>query len=89
MSLAVSPSPFRAGGAFRLTLERRGELAVEVLDAVGRRVRQVFHGELPAGTSTLRWDGRDALGAPQPAGVYFVRVWADGGQLAKTVVLLR
>jgi len=51
-------------------------------------VRQSFHVELDAGQNPLHWDGRDATGVPQPAGVHFVRAWIRGSQLAKAVVLL-
>lgn len=87
--LNVSPNPFRPGGALRLELERGGELTVEILDLAGRRVRQIFHGELPAGGTSLSWDGRDAVGVRQPGGVYYARAWSGGAQIAKTLVLMR
>jgi len=49
-----------------------------VLDATGRRVRDLLHENQAAGTRVIRWDGRDQAGARVPAGVYFVRLEAEG-----------
>jgi flagellar basal-body rod modification protein FlgD len=53
-------------------------LTVEVLDAEGRRVRELAVGARSAGTHTVTWDGRDAGGRALPAGTYFYRVTAAG-----------
>jgi flagellar basal-body rod modification protein FlgD len=50
---------------------------VRVLDAGGRIVR-VLRGERQAGASVVRWDGVDANGLRQPAGLYRIAVDAVG-----------
>lgn len=58
---------------------------IEVFDLAGA-VR--FHAELPGGTRSLRWNGRDTDGRELPRGVYFVRrSW--GAQRQQTRVVLR
>ena len=42
-------------------------------------------GSLPTGGNTWEWDGRDDLGANQPKGDYYVRIWADDGAIASAV----
>jgi flagellar hook assembly protein FlgD len=50
-------------------------------------VRQLYSGRLGEGTSTLQWDGRDALGNRVPAGLYLARVRA-GMHEARTKLVL-
>ncbi len=77
------PNPFRT----RLTVPVSApeDVAVEVLDVTGRRVRRL---EAPAGTTAVEWDGRDARGRATAAGVYFVRM-AGEGDAPRRVVKLR
>lgn len=76
--LALSPNPARGNAWIALRLERAAEVRVAVLDASGRRVRDLLRGSLPAGPRMVRWDGRDESGVQSPAGVYFIRLEAEG-----------
>ena len=49
-----------------------------LFDAGGRRVRTLWHGALPRGLTSFRWDGRDEHGVELRAGAYFLRLAADG-----------
>ena len=85
-------NPVRAGEGVSLTLDARGAGSgeLQILDPTGRLVRAI---ELPAGAAgrvpgvTLRWDGRDAAGAPAPAGVYLLRLSTPQAPRAKLVVI--
>jgi hypothetical protein len=79
IALSAYPNPFNPRVTVKVDLGSAAIVAVDVLDARGRRVRQLHSGRLPAGASELTWDGRDALGRPQAAGVYFVRVSGENG----------
>lgn len=72
------PDPVRDLGAFSLTSRRAGMLRVDVLDASGRAVRQLFSARVAAGerhTFELRTGSL-------PAGVYYMR--ARDGQSETT-----
>ena len=73
-ALRAYPNPVR--GALTIEAPTAGA-AVEVFDAVGRRVARLTAG--PGGQA--RWDAQSA-----PAGVYFVRV-PDGGPTTQVVVV--
>jgi hypothetical protein len=62
---------------------------VDVLDAQGRSVRQVFRGRLPTGTHRLQWDARDATGAALPAGICFPRAWGVDVEARRKIVVMR
>jgi flagellar basal-body rod modification protein FlgD len=55
-----------------------GEVSVEVLDAQGRRVRQMSLGPRAAGAQAVEWDGADDQGQRVAPGTYFYRVSAAG-----------
>jgi photosystem II stability/assembly factor-like uncharacterized protein len=80
--LAVRPNPARDRAVLHLAPRAAGRVDVEVLDALGRRVRTVT-ADLPAGPSALPLDVRGL--AP---GAYLVRVRGAGGaqQVRLTVV---
>ena len=62
-------------------------MSLAVLDVAGRAVRRIFDGVLPAGEHTQRWDLRDASGSAVRAGLYFVRLEADGRGLSQRLVV--
>jgi hypothetical protein len=84
---AVSPNP--SAGRFALRLDRPHAMTVEasVRDLQGRTVRRVLpKAVLPAGSSTLEWDGRDEQGLATPAGVYWIEVRGDARRLTRKLV---
>lgn len=83
------PNPSHGPVSLALALLERGEVAAEVLDVGGRRVRTLLAGTLAAGRHALRWDGTRADGTRAAAGVYFVRVRANRVTLARAVTLAR
>jgi len=43
---------------------------VAVVDVLGRQIRLLQDGLLPAGSHSVQWDGRDQQGANMPSGLY-------------------
>ena len=68
---APYPNPFNPSCTLQFNLPAAGPAAVAVFDARGRRVRQLWQGQAPSGTTRLQWQGTDQNGQPQPAGMYF------------------
>jgi len=54
----------------------------------GRRLRELASGIRPAGEQSLTWDLRDDRGAAVGAGLYFVRLEADGRTITRKVATL-
>lgn len=88
VQLSVFPNPFSAGGPGGVTLTLSGgapgRSEVTICDAAGRLVRRLA--EVTTAESRLAWDGRDDLGAPAPAGVYFVTVRGASHGSARVVL---
>ncbi|MBC7185804.1 MAG: T9SS type A sorting domain-containing protein [Calditrichaeota bacterium] len=68
------PNPFIGATTISFRLATTDQIAVEVYDVAGRKVRTLAEGLQADGWHQLRWDGRDARGVPLPAGVYFCRL---------------
>lgn len=74
VSLTASPNPFNPRTKIAFTLPRAGDAVLAVYDLAGRRVATLVEGPLPAGPTSLDWDGRDDAGRVQPSGVYLVHL---------------
>ncbi|MBD3163185.1 MAG: hypothetical protein GF346_12040 [Candidatus Eisenbacteria bacterium] len=85
MALDAHPRPYRQG-SMRIDYATAGGLGGEAApahvtlhDASGRLVRRLVRDHRGPGHHTTHWDGRNDLGEPVPAGIYFLRS-ASGGQ---------
>ena len=85
----TAPVPNPAPGAVALSLDipAAGELAVDVLDAQGRRIATLERGNAGPGRRTITWSGRTGRGHRAAPGAYFVRARMAGRQTATRVVL--
>lgn len=82
----VSPNPSRGTTLVRFELASESEVALEVHDVRGARVRTLASGRRGAGAYDVAWDGRDDEGRPLPAGVYLARLRAGAeASVAKIV----
>ncbi len=83
-----APNPFRDATKMVFEMPRSGDYELVVYDVTGRRVRG-FRGSASAGQNAVRWDGRDAQGAPVASGVYYYRVETASGAVTSRMVLVR
>ena len=83
------PNPFNPAVVIPLDLATDAAgVSLTVYDVLGRRVRQLWQGALPAGTHRFTWDGRDEVARDVAAGVYLYRVEVDGRVESKKMMKL-
>ena len=83
------PNPFNPAVVIPLDLAADAVgVSLTVYDVLGRRVRQLWQGALPAGTHRFMWDGRDEVARDVAAGVYLYRVEVDGRVESKKMTKL-
>ena len=87
--ISAWPNPFRDSTTLRFALARAARVRVEVLDAAGRRVRDLGSRLLNAGPQVIGWSGDDEAGRKAGAGVYLVRVTTPEGSIKGKVVRLK
>ncbi len=89
LSLEAFPNPVRTSTTLLLRSPQAIPLHLVVLDARGRVVRELANRSLPPGTHAFGWDGRDDMGAPVAAGVYFAVVRPDWLATSRKLVVVR
>jgi len=85
----AAPNPFHGSTTFAFGLARTGPVDLVLYSVGGRRVRTLVSGTQEAGEYRFTWDGRDDHGHAVAAGVYYLRLVADGRQFSRSVVNLR
>ena len=82
--LAPVPNPFGTSARLRFDLATAGPATLRVYDVLGREVARPVDGELAAGRHTVAIDGTGLA-----AGVYVVRLDADGRTLTQRMTRVR
>jgi hypothetical protein len=86
--LRVMPNPFSASTSVEMQLARRADAKLVIVDTLGRRVHE-WTRSLPAGSSSVSWDGRSVQGSALPSGVYFYRLEIGNEVRKGQLVLIR
>jgi len=88
------PNPFNPETWIPFELAERSEASITIYDAIGRIIRTLKLGELPAGIylskdKAAHWDGRNQYGEKVPSGVYFYQLQAGDFTATKKLVILK
>jgi hypothetical protein len=81
--------PFRADLRLELLLPHDSDVALDVFNTSGRKIRTLHRGTMPAGLQRVIWDGRLESGRAAPSGIYFIQLRTGDGTFQQRVVLLR
>lgn len=73
------PNPFNPETTISFTLPYSTEISLDIYNAKGEKVRDIFKGFLPAGNNSLPWNGRNNADIQLPSGIYHYKISA--GQL--------
>lgn len=86
-----APNPARGATSLQLSLPVPAPVAAVVRDLQGRTVCCLLPvgTVLPAGSTTIRWDGRGEGANDQPSGVYFLQVTVADRRYERRLVHLR
>lgn len=86
---SAAPNPFNPRTTIRFELARAADVALEVYDVRGQRVRTLLSGSRAAGTHEFVWDGRSDAGVGMASGTYLVQLRGAGFVDSQSVVLLK
>ena len=86
---APYPNPFNSTVLVRYSLPATSRVRLDVYDALGRKVRRLVDGEVPAGDHSAEWNARDESGTSAAAGVYLVSLRAGSLTDTTEVVLVK
>jgi hypothetical protein len=89
-AFAIAPNPLRDGAALRFDAGPRGErVNLAILDASGRRVRQLWNASVGPGAQQIVWDATDDAGLPVSSGTYFAVLLGEAGRTVRALEVIR
>ncbi len=92
------PNPFSASGGnagasastvIKYELTTPAEVELAVYNVLGQEVITLHKGKQPAGTFSVRWDGRDAGKQLVPAGLYIIKLATPLARKVRKMILLQ
>ncbi|MBN1479610.1 SBBP repeat-containing protein [candidate division KSB1 bacterium] len=83
------PNPFNPETQITFVLPEQSYVTVDIYNVNGRYVKTVLDAEIPAGSHTLVWDGRDSAGLRLPSGIYVYRLCTSEFSDARKMLLVR
>ena len=88
----VRPNPFNPRTEIAFTLSSvgaAGPVQLDIYDLEGRKIANLFEGQLNPGTHMRTWNGLTDDGTPVRSGVYFGYLTTQEGTLSEKLVLLK
>jgi hypothetical protein len=84
-----NPVPLASHTFIPYALSEAGHVRLLVYDVLGRVVRTLVDGNLPAGSRLAQWDGRDENGTAVPPGMYTYRLETPGGVRTRSMTITK
>lgn len=83
------PNPFNSSTVIRFEIGTKSNVAIDIVDLLGRQVAVLVDGIYESGQHSIRWDGSDMNGQVVSSGHYFVRAQSGGISKNLPVTLLK
>lgn len=83
------PNPFNPTTLISYSLPKAGQAELRIFDVTGREVSTLASRPHEAGEHQVEWNGTSSSGHPVAAGVYFVRLEAEGFLQVRQMTLIR
>ena len=83
------PNPFNPSTTIAYQLPRSGEVALEIYNALGQKVRTLVNQHKEAGFHQAQWDGRNDRGLQVASGIYIYRFAAGDFRQVRKMILLK
>ncbi len=83
------PNPFNPATEIRFDLPYTAKVELKVFNVLGQEIATLLSRELPSGSHSVTWNGRDDYDQPVSSGVYFYRLEAGGNSISKKMILIK
>lgn len=84
LELSANPNPFNSVVTLRVDLHRRQNVELSAWDLAGRKVADLYQGDMEAGSHKLSWNASGLA-----SGIYWVTVRAGDRQVVQKVALVK
>lgn len=86
---AIYPNPFNPDTNIRFSLNKPGEIKLEIYNVKGQRIKTLVQGHHNAGIYQVNWNGLDNNNKKVSSGIYFTRLVTSEKQDVKKMVLIK
>ncbi|MDD3535225.1 MAG: choice-of-anchor Q domain-containing protein [Candidatus Cloacimonetes bacterium] len=84
------PNPFNPSTTIQYSLPKAAKLRLDIYNIKGQLVKTLVNSEMPAGTHSVVWNGRDMKNRAVASGVYFYRISSPKeGSITKKMMLMK
>lgn len=83
------PNPFNPATEISFQIARAGQAELSIYNIAGEKVRTLVSGDMPAGSHSIKWDGKNERGQRLASGTYIYRLQAGNFGEAKKMLLLQ
>ena len=88
-TIHVYPNPFREQVNISFELETEQEVSLVAFDAMGRPIKEIYRGSLPAGQHSYTWSSMDRKSGDLANGRYFLTLIRGDHKVSKQVIHIR
>lgn len=83
------PNPFNPHTNIALDMPKAGALKLNIYNAKGQLVKQLFKGEVTKGEHLFNWNGTDAHGRNVASGIYFYTAQSGDHKVSRKMLLMK
>jgi hypothetical protein len=83
------PNPFNSAVTVTYSIPGRASGTIEIFNVLGQRILSQPFERMSSGTYSFTWDGLNAIGQPQPSGVFLLRLVAQNQILHRKIIYLK
>jgi hypothetical protein len=88
LSLSNHPNPFRQLTTITFSMDKAGDVSLEIYNLKGQKVRSLLNESLKAGSYSLDWNGTDANNLQVGSGIYLSRMIQGNKVLTRRIIKL-
>ena len=83
------PNPFNPVTKVQIDVPEQGHMQVVVHDISGRLITTLLNSDVEPGYHSIKWNGKNRLGATAASGVYILNVYLNGQQHSQKMLLVK
>ncbi|HOD54748.1 MAG TPA: T9SS type A sorting domain-containing protein, partial [Candidatus Cloacimonadota bacterium] len=85
----IYPNPFNPRTSIEFSLNKSGNVSLEIYNIKGQKVRTLVNEHRNAGCYQVNWEGEDNKHKKVSSGIYFTRLLTDDKQIIKKMILIK
>jgi hypothetical protein len=83
------PNPFNPETNIQFQIPQNSNVLIKIFNTVGQEIKTLTNNFYPAGSHSVRWDGRDSFGNQVPSGLYFYHIKAGNFNSSRKLLLMK